>query len=656
MLQVLKDKKNGILLVSTILFIILALLNFRVTISTGGDDSWYIIAARNFVNQKSFPAWHGALYPLVLSPLILAFGINIILFKLISIALTALGIYLTGYVWKSRVNPWIWLWAVILGALNTQTHLLASTTYSEPLFILMQALTFWAFFRVDTLDLTGGLNREHTISFALLGLTLFLLGLTRNIGHGATIAVLLYFICTQSFKKGTYTLLALLLFQVPFSLYKRVAWRAQNIGFESQLKAMLYKDFYHPDQGTENAVGLFIRFWQNALQYISKHLVEFFTGGVVQISQPSVMVTLILIALFVTTLVIAIRQKQRSILLLGLYLAITIAGTFVTQQVSWNQGRLMLVYLPLLTIFLGYGADTLIRSSIARVFRKPLLIVLISLCAITNLKSSLHSVDLMTLKENLSGDKYCGFSPDWQNYLKLCSWVGKHVSPSEVVACRKPNMAEIYANRSFKGIYKIPSKHPDTLQANLNKEGIAYVVVGSLRTDPTANSGSIIQTVRNTLKILLQKYPLSIEYLRTEGNSEPAYLFRLHINNDPSSTKEAEQRLLSGLMIYPDNPNALYSIGQLYFSQKQYDKSLKYLLQGLKVVSSSPELLELAGANYALLENHQQAAACFQTLTKLYPANGNYWYNLGVCYANMRKPEAQRLMQKGVELGAQRNM
>ena len=39
-------------------------LLFDVKISTGGDDSPYIEMAHDFIKGKTFPSWHGPLYPI----------------------------------------------------------------------------------------------------------------------------------------------------------------------------------------------------------------------------------------------------------------------------------------------------------------------------------------------------------------------------------------------------------------------------------------------------------------------------------------------------------------------------------------------------------------------------------------------------------------
>lgn len=49
------------------LSVVIGIFLFDVKISTGGDDSSYIEMANNFMKGRSFPSWHGPLYPIFLS-------------------------------------------------------------------------------------------------------------------------------------------------------------------------------------------------------------------------------------------------------------------------------------------------------------------------------------------------------------------------------------------------------------------------------------------------------------------------------------------------------------------------------------------------------------------------------------------------------------
>ncbi len=71
--------------ISLILTIILGIYLFDVKIDEGGDDSDYILSAKKFLEGRSFPTWHGAFYPIFLSLPMLIFGVNVVVFKVLSL-------------------------------------------------------------------------------------------------------------------------------------------------------------------------------------------------------------------------------------------------------------------------------------------------------------------------------------------------------------------------------------------------------------------------------------------------------------------------------------------------------------------------------------------------------------------------------------------
>jgi hypothetical protein len=70
-------------------------------------------------------------------------------------------------------------------------------------------------------------------------------------------------------------------------------------------------------------------------------------------------------------------------------------------------------------------------------------------------------VNRKILSKNINGNLYYGFTPDWQNYLRMSEWVGKNIPADKVVASRKPSMSYIYSQgREFYGMYRVPTEEP----------------------------------------------------------------------------------------------------------------------------------------------------------------------------------------------------
>jgi membrane-associated phospholipid phosphatase len=103
---------------------------------------------------------------------------------------------------------------LILISINYFVLYFASQTYSEALFFFLQSLLFWYFGKnfADT---------EHAPSyknFIVLGLLLFLLAITRNIGLVAVMAVLAYFILKKQWKFALLSLIGFAIFFLDLKL------------------------------------------------------------------------------------------------------------------------------------------------------------------------------------------------------------------------------------------------------------------------------------------------------------------------------------------------------------------------------------------------------------------------------------------------------
>ena len=283
------------------LHLILALLLFDPKVSIGGDDSWYVLAAKDFWDGLAYPGWHGALYPIVLSPLVAIFGMAIPLFKVISICFVLGSIFLLSRAFRGKIHPLAWLGGLLIYAVSTPVVVLSGTTYSEPLFLLLQAWVFYALFKVeesekrlapiapaaanapqalkgnasvDCPSTTAG-GREWWLRILWLGLAIFLLSMVRNVGYGALIAVVAYLLVFgKRWRAALATFGVFAVLQVLLSLYKRLVWGSTGVSFAGQWEHMMQIDFYNASAGHEDLKGLIIRFVENCHQYLSYHLMQ----------------------------------------------------------------------------------------------------------------------------------------------------------------------------------------------------------------------------------------------------------------------------------------------------------------------------------------------------------------------------------------------
>lgn len=643
-----QDNWKVLLITSIILYVLFIILTFDAKVSIGGDDSGYIIAAKDFWEGVRFPTWHGAFYPIFISPFVALFGINIILLKFISVILVGAQVIILARLFNSKI-PWtIWAFAVLLTALNTQIIKYAGTTYSEALFLFIQISVFLFFYKVDSLDLKSENKKTLIIEFLLLGLSIFLLALTRNVGYGALIAVVAYFIFRGKYLKSLFSFLSFIVFQIPFGIYKKIVWGMQGAGFESQFNKIAYVDFYDASKGTEDFWGFVQRFWDNSELYLSKHLMKFFGFLDLNSFHTSTALTIMIYALFVAVTIYFIKNKS-NLLFMGFYLAVLIAGTFITQQKNWDQERLVLIYLPLIAIYLGTGVYMYLQQH--NKVLNTILSIFLLLIILLNVKNNFNRIDILQVQNNFKGDKYYGYTPDWQNYLKLCSWAGKELSKDQVIACRKPNMAQIYGEREFFGIYKLPTRDADEMWAFFKKNKIEYVIVASLRMNPKMNTGRVITTIRFTLKALLNKNPYALELIKYEGKSEHAFMYKIHLEPEKLTRDAAIKRLEGGLLVYPENLNSQYNLAMLYAQNEQYQKALDRVNFILQKQKDNVQLFNFRANLYFALKKYKEAIKDYELVLNKQAQNAEVLYNIGLCYYNLKSPNYRPYFLKAKSLG-----
>ena len=643
------EKNAQLLIIASLLFyIFFVVFTFDAKVSIGGDDSGYIIAAKEFWEGIRFPTWHGAFYPIFISPFVAIFGNNVILLKFISVILVGIQIFILARTFKFRI-PWtIWAFLIFLTALNTQIIIYAGTTYSEALFLFIQSFVFLFFYKVDSLDLKTDSKKTVVIQYLLLGLSIFLLALTRNVGYGVLIALIAYFIFRGELLKSLFSFFSFLIFQLPFGIYKRLVWGISDAGFESQLTRIAYKDFYNADKGTEDFWGFVQRFWDNSELYLSKHLMKFLGFLDLSSTNTSTILTIIIYGLFILATIYFI-QKKSNLVFVGFYLSVLIAGTFITQQKSWDQERLMLIYLPLIAVYLGTAAYLFLSK-----YNKVLIgifTVFLSLIVILNVKNNFNRVDIIQVQKNFKGDRYYGYTPDWENYLKLCSWVGEEIPDDKVVACRKPKMAEIYGGREFLGIYQMPTRDADEMVTFFKENKIDYVIAASLRMNPKANTGRVITTIRFVLKTLLTKYPYALELVKYEGKVEHAFLFKIHLEPEKLSQDMIIKRMESGLLVFPENINGQYNLAVQYAQKGDLSKALERVNFILQSQKGNLQLYAFRGNLHFALKKYKEAIKDYEIVLNKQPQNGEMWYNLGLCYYNLKSPNYRTYLVKAKQLG-----
>lgn len=446
------------------------LLLFDVKVGPGGDDSAYILRAYDLIHEFTFPTFQGPLYPIVLSPFLALFGINLPLLKFLSTIFLIVAAVLFYKAFKNKIPPVILVFAFVISSYNYYLLYFGSQTYNEAFFMMLQSILFLFFLRYFTTEEFTPGRREYIIT----GFILFLMTLTKNVAYASLIAVLGYFILTKKWKSILYTLASFFMFLVPWEVLKNLIWKSSGIQFSSQGSTLMYKDFYNQSQGKEDLLGLFQRVIDNSNLYLSKHFYKFMGLRGETVTDINPLLTILTVALLLTGLFLVFK-KNKTLLFTSIYIGSMLLISFVSLQKHWDQYRLVIIYYPFMLL--------LVFSALYFILKKPQfksLQFLIPVFAIIIFFSSFKlttgyvKVQRVVLSENLDGNLLFGLTPDWQNYILMSQWAAKNTPSEYMTACRKPEISFIYGERKFYGLYKVPTSELDSVIKDKPSDSLVY--------------------------------------------------------------------------------------------------------------------------------------------------------------------------------------
>jgi len=194
-----------------------------------------------------------------------------------------------------------------------------------------------------------------------------------------------------------------------------------------------------------------------------------------------------------------------------------------------------MVYVPLLLMVIFYGFYTYLHHSgaIGRIGYLALVGLVVGSSLLTTVKKSIANYPV--LKKNLQGDLYYGYTPDWENFLRLSAWCADSLPQGSYVASRKAPMSFVYAKgMPFFPVYTVPAldtvtnmSNADSVLTLFKQNKVTHVLLGSLRRNPKKPDGYIINTLHRMLQPVAQKYPQKVKLVKQIGETEPAYLYEI---------------------------------------------------------------------------------------------------------------------------------
>ncbi|MCW3788072.1 hypothetical protein [Plebeiibacterium sediminum] len=524
----LRDRSALLFYILAGVFVVFSFLFFNARVSITGDDSTYITRAINFWSSGKFPDYQGPLYPIVLSLFAGIFGMNVILLKL-----TSFVFLLGSFVWfyktfKDKISYTSLFFTMGIMGLSHYFLFFSSQTFSEAFFMLLQIGMFYYVFKVverdeDSSDKNWRSQLKVVLPIVVSAVLMFL---TKTIGIGAILALLVFFLVYKEFKKALFILFGFVVLMTFFVGVKSVVWDLPPTTGK-QTSQLLNKHPYDESQGKEDFSGFIQRFKDNSNLYLSKHFVRVlgFKSGQKNSTNPAV--TILLYVLFLLGF-FWFPKRNKFLFFTSVYLAILLGMTFFSLQKLWDQYRLIIPYVPFVILFLVSTVIQVSKEKNIVLVRKFFFLVLILSLGLVSV-SGYNNMDLKTLSKNIQGDKFAGFTPDWVSYLKMVDYVESNLSKEDTyVACRKPNIARIYAKgRKFYGVYRIPEGSAEDLVQQLKDRNVTHIIVASLRKNPHVFTGQTINTIKRYMAVIVKEYPKMFKLVKKYGDKEPTYLFEI---------------------------------------------------------------------------------------------------------------------------------
>lgn len=490
------------------------------------DDGLYIEGgyyyAQNFFGYYFTSS--APLYVMFLALPITIAGVNVLLLKSFSIVFYAIGLYVLYRTFQGKIPNVVFFPAFAITALNTVVLSYASLTFTESFYMMLQALFLFVFIRHvqhETVE-TEHIQKNIT-GWLLVGLTLILLSLTKNIAAAAVGGAVVFFLFFKKYKNAAAVIAAYGVWWGIVEILKRILWGDLAVSqYGGQSTMILLKNPYDPNSGHETLAGFVDRFFGNAQIFLSSRFLEIL-GLRGENSSPDLLLTIIVAAVIMFGFVRIIRKKEKPLLAMVLYALIVTLATFIALHTSWGQTRYIMIFVPFFLITIFYGV-----YDVLKVYQTPLLsmiyVLLVGGLLVLNVVTTLNaaSTNLPTLQKNLRGDTFAGYPDEWANYLRLSQWCADSLGPDAYVACRKPSVSFIYAHgKNFQGIYNVPSNEPDTLLAHLRKPGVTHIILDN-----------IAGTVYRYMSIIEGKYPGTFVPVHQIGYQQSAaYLFKINYPN-----------------------------------------------------------------------------------------------------------------------------
>jgi hypothetical protein len=518
---------NVFFVLSVLCFVIFSGLLFETKLFLMGDDADYIMDGFNFIHNNAYPSARASLYGMMMGLVMLFSGPNIFILKLFSFACAVAAFYLLFKTFKEKIPYWLLFAVLFFTAFNSAILYYSSSNLSEAFFMMIQGVYFHAVFLLIQKQEGDQSFRKLLPYWCYVGIAGLFMTLSKNVAIVAPLCLAIYYLLKKEYRNALLGIAFFALFKIPYEIVLRLIYGKNTV--VSQIGQIMVKDIYNPDNGQEDVMGFIRRFYDNAGVYLSNYFINILGLHFSGITLPAIVGWVTIVAICSYALWVAFKQNK-FILFVGIYLGMMMGISFLALQADIAQTRIIIIYVPLLIGLLLFGATHLFQLLLKNT---GLAIVagIFCLCLTVNVISSLSAIkkNFPVLTENMKGNTYYGYTPDWINYLSMGQYI-KHTLPDSVmIAARKPNSLTVYSGgRPYCWLSPLAdTATADGVLKKLAGAKIRYLVLASLRKYPEKANNEIIITLHGYKTVIEKKYPDKIKFIKQIGDKEPCSLVEI---------------------------------------------------------------------------------------------------------------------------------
>jgi hypothetical protein len=448
------DSKT-ILIITIVIYVVLAILLFDPKLSTGGDNARYLILAESILtghgmheieNPSSPP--HTAVppgFPMLLALALLAFGKNFIMIKFLILLLSVATLIITYLLFRHYLEQKYFIPLFLFATLPIYLEY-SHWIFSEIPFLLFTVLSFLFFERA--------LKNKSILYLIFCAIAVAISYYMRAAGLAFIIGFGIYLLWKRKFRwliifGGIITVLILPWFIRNYMVSKSNPY----------VDILFVRNPYDLQSGRINFTGFIQRIAENLKIYCGYALPKIFLpsfNNAGWLAFCGIVFTIIIIIGFFTEIG---KKYPASAISLVVYSAMLVIRPSV-----WSGDRFLLPVLPILLFYLICGILWLEKKIRFTYFTTGTvgILVLLNLIALNpQIRTAINNN-----KAYLHGDKYAGYSDDWRRYFEAIDWIKTNIPEDKVIMARKTEFVYLLSGRKSLG-------YPFTEDANKVQEAIS---------------------------------------------------------------------------------------------------------------------------------------------------------------------------------------